>query len=67
MDMVQMLTVITTVLFSIVSFFLVRTLRQIDRNQQELFNRLREVEISLAKLMAEHNLMLCKLKEKGGN
>lgn len=66
MDLVHVLTIITTVLFSIVSFFVVRTMRQIDRNQHELFNRLREIEISLTKLATEHELMICKIKDKGG-
>jgi len=40
----------------IIGFFIVRTLRSIDRNQTELWNRMDDVLNRLAKIEGEHNV-----------
>ena len=54
------------VLISVVSFFLIRTLRQIDANQRELYERLHKVEVDLACLKGEHKAMSTTIHNKGG-
>lgn len=44
-------------LWSVTSFFLIRTLKQIDINQSELYERLHKVETQLAHLIGEHGIM----------
>lgn len=51
---VDLMQVLIASLFLVVAWFLVRTLRGIDRNQTELFNRMHLVEKDLYTLQGEH-------------
>lgn len=44
-------------LFIIVSFFMVRTLKKIDQNQTELFQRLHNLENDFHELKGEHKVL----------
>ncbi|MCX8070223.1 MAG: hypothetical protein N2738_06940 [Thermodesulfovibrionales bacterium] len=55
--LIELSLICVGVLWSITSFFLIRTLKQIDTNQSELFERLHKVETQLACLVGEHNVL----------
>ena len=42
----------------VICWFFVRTLKGIDRNQEEMFRRLTTVETDLSKLCGEHEAMM---------
>jgi len=66
-NIISYLIMLIGALVSIVSFFLIRTLRQIDSNQRELYERLHKVEVDLACLMGEHKAMSTNIhSSKGG-
>ena len=44
----------------IIGFFIVRTLRQIDRNQTELWNHMDDLSTRLSKIEGEHNVFTSK-------
>ena len=44
----------------IIGFFIVRTLRQIDRNQTELWHHMDDLSNRLAKIEGEHNVFTSK-------
>jgi len=46
------------VVISICGFFAIQTLSKIDRNQTELFNRMRRVEDDLSELKGAHNTIM---------
>lgn len=50
----DVLWLITVVAFGIIVFFAARTLKKIDNNQTELFNRMHTVETDLSYLRGEH-------------
>lgn len=52
-------------MIAVVSYFLTRTLKQIDFNQASLFKRLREMELNMQRLQTEHDFFTCKDKKEG--
>lgn len=52
---VDLMNVLIAVLFTIVAWFMVRSLNKIDNNQTILFNRLQALEIDFYKLYGEHH------------
>jgi len=48
------------VLISIVAYFLIRTLRQIDMNQTNLADRMRKIEQEFMILLTEHKILCAK-------
>jgi len=52
--------VFITLLFAIIAFFLVRTLNKFDRNQDALFERMREQEKLTSELKGRCDALACK-------
>jgi len=50
----QIVGSIAAIIISIVGFFSARTLRQIDQNQRELFDRVHVLEVDFYTLKGEH-------------
>ena len=48
---------IISVCFIIISYFITRTLKEIDINQQNLAKDMRVIEINFAKLEGEHRVL----------
>lgn len=47
--------VIVCIALAVITWFAVRTMKQIDKNQANLFDRMHEVEQDLSYLQGEHN------------
>lgn len=60
---VGLLRILITALFGIIAWFLIRTLKQIDANQTEIYNRLRDVETESAITKARCESLACKHHE----
>lgn len=58
MDLIlQVVSAIASIAISVIAYFLVRTLKQIDRNQSNLFQRIHDLETEFHTLKGEHTIL----------